>query len=93
MYELLQYNKRSLRKPSESYDEPVFWTQFENVDIKDDKSFIRRPYSSPIAPPELVMNKDHLRDIINQWDDLSLRDAKEITIHRDGERFTVEGVV
>jgi hypothetical protein len=93
MYELLQYAKISLRKSSESYDEPVFWTQFENVDIKDDKSFIRRPYSSPTAPPELVMNKDHLRDIINQWDDLSLRDAKEITIQRDGERFTIEGIV
>jgi hypothetical protein len=91
IYELLQYKKGWRRKPSPNHDEPAFWAQFENVDIKDDKSFIRRPYSLPTAPPELIMNKDHLRDIIKQWDDLSLRDAKEITIQRDGERFTIEG--
>jgi len=41
---------------------------------------------------ELEIDRAYLLELVNKWYDLSKRDAKEIIVRRDGERFEIEGV-
>jgi hypothetical protein len=38
------------------------------------------------------LNRTHLLELINKWEDLSDHDAKQIIVRRDGERFQIDGV-
>ncbi len=93
LYELLQYQNSppGLRKPVKIEDENSFWNQFKNMRMDSNKVKLR-PFSHMGAALDLLeLEKTHLRELINTWDDLVAKDAREITIRRNGEQFEITG--
>ena len=65
-----------------------------DVEIKGERAIVSYQFT-PEDREEidiLEVDRNHLVEIINKWQDLSDRDAKEIIVRRDGERFEIEGV-
>jgi hypothetical protein len=58
--------------------------------IDENRAFIGNQYDN--ERQEVELDRTHLLELINKWEDLSNRDAKEIIVRRDGERFEIEGV-
>jgi hypothetical protein len=58
--------------------------------IDENRAFIGNQYDN--ERQEIELDRTHLLELINKWEDLSNRDAKEIIVRRDGERFEIEGV-
>jgi hypothetical protein len=98
LFELLQYetNGGSARTPIAIEDETLFWKQFKNVRVYEKRVGLRRLSringTKDFTRDEFEMDKDHLRELINTWDTLSLADTPTIIIQRNGERFTIKSV-
>jgi hypothetical protein len=97
VYEMVQYVARggTRRWPTIIEDERSFWKQFANIRVYKKRVGIRGLYkingTKDFTRDEFEMDKDHLRALINTWDQLSLADTPTIIIQRDGERFTITG--
>jgi hypothetical protein len=63
-----------------------------DVEIQGERAIISYLYASKGENASFEMNKHHLLELINKWEDVSNRDAKEIIVRRDGERFEIESM-
>jgi hypothetical protein len=62
------------------------------VDIEGETARVGWQYLNENEFYELVIDRTYLLELVNKWYDLSERDAKEIIVSRDGNKFEIEGI-
>jgi hypothetical protein len=82
--------KQRFKENLPSTEQKLFFGDLNYGYVGGERAIIGDQYDT--EEKEFELDRTHLLELINKWEDLSNRDAKEIIVRRDGERFEIEGV-